>query len=112
MRASMMKSRCCQRGIPERAAGLRARRERKNEVDMISNVQPSLRAMASARGTLGLSMKPKRSDTRVNVCPTLSMDTRSAAGTRGACSEWMVFVLVQHLVVLEAVHESGGRAVG
>src|SRR5262249_28775912 len=35
--ASAMNSRSCQRGIPDWAAGLSARRERKNEVDMMSN---------------------------------------------------------------------------
>src|SRR5262245_11323645 len=43
-----MNSLSCQRGMPERTASLSARRERKNEVDMISNCQPSLQAAASA----------------------------------------------------------------
>ena len=51
-----MNSRSCQRGMPECAAGLSARRDRKNDVDMMSNCQPSLRAIASAFGTFGCSM--------------------------------------------------------
>ena len=39
-------------------AGFSALRDRKNEVDMMSNCQPSFRAMASALGTFGDSMKP------------------------------------------------------
>ena len=38
----------CQTGMPEFAAGLSERRDRKNDVDMMSKVQPSLRAIASA----------------------------------------------------------------
>ena len=34
------------------------RRDRKNDVDMMSKVQPSFRAIASAFGRFGLSMKP------------------------------------------------------
>ena len=60
-----MNRRSCQRGMPEWAAGLSARRDRKNDVDMMSNCQPSLRAIASAFGTLGVSMKPKRNASRV-----------------------------------------------
>ena len=65
------------------AAGRSARRETKNDVDMMSNCQPSLRAMASARGTLVVSMNPNRSRMRENVLPRGSMRTRSAAATRG-----------------------------
>ena len=54
--ASPMNSRSCQRGMPECAAGLSARRDRKNDVDMMSNCQPCLRAIASAFGTFGVSM--------------------------------------------------------
>jgi hypothetical protein len=43
-------------GIPECAAGLSARRDRKNDVDMMSNCHPSFRAIASAFGTLGDSI--------------------------------------------------------
>ena len=44
--------------------------------------------MASAFGTFGDSMKPKRSRTRENVSPIGSICTRSAGSTRGtpACS--------------------------
>src|SRR2546430_10652151 len=49
--------------MPEWAAGLSARRDRKNDVDMMSNCQPSLRAIASAFGTLGDS---DRKSTRLN----------------------------------------------
>ena len=59
--------------MPESAAGLSERRERKNDVDIISNCQPSLRAIPSAFGTFGVSMKPKRNTTRENVLPTGSM---------------------------------------
>jgi len=41
----------------DRAAGRSDRRERKNEVDMMSNCHPSLRAIPSALGTFGVSMK-------------------------------------------------------
>src|ERR1700747_3217329 len=54
--ANPMNKRSCQRGMPERAAGLSERRDRKNDVDMMSKCQPSLRATASAFGTLGDSM--------------------------------------------------------
>ena len=43
-------------GIPDFAEGFSARRDKKNDVDMMSNCQPSLRAIASAFGTLGCSM--------------------------------------------------------
>src|SRR5580693_9813823 len=61
--ANMMKSRSCQRGIPEWAAGFSERRDRKNDVDMMSKCQPSLRAIASAFGTLGDSIYPNLSET-------------------------------------------------
>src|SRR5262249_658189 len=54
--ARPMKSRSCHSGIPEWADGLSERRDRKNEVDMMSKVQPCLRATASAFGTCGWSM--------------------------------------------------------
>jgi hypothetical protein len=57
-RASAMNRRSCHSGMPEWGDGLSARRDRKNDVDMMSKVQPSLRAIASARGTFGVSMKP------------------------------------------------------
>src|SRR5262249_49973959 len=56
LRASPMNSRSCQRGMPECLAGLSARRDRKNDVDMISKCKPCLRATASAWGTFGVSM--------------------------------------------------------
>jgi hypothetical protein len=73
-----------QRGMPERTASLSARRERKNEVDMMSNCQPSLRAAASALGTFGLSMKPNRSRMRENLSLIGVICTRSAGSTRGS----------------------------
>ena len=85
-----MNSRSCQRGMPDWAAGLSERRDRKNDVDMMSNCQPSLRAIASAFGTFGVSMKPKRSTTREKVSPTGSMRTRSAGSTRGVSAVSMV----------------------
>src|SRR5215467_821566 len=54
--ANRMNKWSCQRGMPECAAGRSERRDRKNDVDMMSNCQPSLRATASAFGTLGDSM--------------------------------------------------------
>src|ERR1700730_16133869 len=54
--ARPMNSRSCQRGIAECEAGLSARRDRKNDVDMMSKCQPCLRATASAFGTFGDSM--------------------------------------------------------
>jgi hypothetical protein len=57
-RLRRMNSKSCQRGLPECAAGFSARRDRKNDVDMMSNCQPSLRAIASVFGTLGDCMKP------------------------------------------------------
>ena len=78
-----MNSRSCQRGMPAWAWGLRERRDKKNDVDMISKVQPSLRAIANALGTFGVSMKPKRRATRAKVSPIFMMRTRSAGSTRG-----------------------------
>src|SRR5437868_7316213 len=54
--ARPMNRRSCQRGMPEWAAGLSERRDRKNDVAMMSKCQPCLRAMASAFGTFGCSM--------------------------------------------------------
>src|SRR5215469_4569636 len=55
LRARPKNSRSCQRGMLDLAEGRNERRERKNEVDMISKVQPFLRASASAFGTFGIS---------------------------------------------------------
>ena len=76
--------------MPECAAGFSARRDRKNEVAMMSNCQPSLRAIASAFGTLGDSMKPKRSVTFEKVALISSSRTRSARSTRGVGAVSMV----------------------
>ena len=46
---------------------------------MMSKVQPSLRAIARARGTFGVSINPNRSTTRVNVWPMPSMLHDSAS---------------------------------
>src|SRR5216684_1631065 len=54
--ARPMNNRSCQRGIAECEAGLSARRDRKNDVDMMSKCQPCLRATASAFGTFGDSI--------------------------------------------------------
>src|SRR6516162_4247422 len=54
--AKPMNNRSCQRGMREWAAGLSARRDRKNDVDMMSKCQPCLRATASAFGTFGDSI--------------------------------------------------------
>ena len=99
--------------MPEWAAGLSARRDRKNDVDMMSNCQPSLRAIASAFGTLGDSMKPNRSVTLEKVGADLlhphplgRVDPRRRRGLDGEND----VLLVQHLVVLQAVHQRGRRA--
>ena len=55
-RLNAMKSRSCQVGMPDCFDGFSERLETKNDVDMISNCQPSLRAIASALGTLGDSI--------------------------------------------------------
>ena len=57
---------------------------------MMSNCQPSFRAITSAFGTFGDSMKPKRSRTVENLSLILSMRTRSATSTRGVCAVSMV----------------------
>src|SRR3984957_17973813 len=57
---------------------------------MISNCQPSLRAITSALGTFGDSMKPKRSRTVENLSLIFSIRTRSAGLTRGVCAVSMV----------------------
>ena len=59
-----MNKRSCQAGIPERGSNRTERRDKKNDVDMISKLRPSLRACPSAFGTFGVSMKPKRRSTR------------------------------------------------
>jgi hypothetical protein len=59
-----MKIRSCHGGIPDLSSGRTERRDRKKEVDMMSKLHPCLRAIPSARGTFGISMKPKRMRTR------------------------------------------------
>jgi len=86
----MMNSRSCQTGIPDFGSGRTARRDKKNEVDMISKLKPRLRASASAFGMFGVSMKPKRIRMRVKILPSGSRVTRSAAATRGVDSMMMV----------------------
>ena len=54
--AKPMNKRSCQRGIPEWVAGLRARRDKKKDVDIMSKGQPCLRARASVFGTFGVSI--------------------------------------------------------
>ena len=56
LRASEMNSLSCQSGIPDRYATLIERRDTKNDVDMMSKIQPCLRAIASPRGTFGVSI--------------------------------------------------------
>src|SRR6188474_972330 len=108
----MMNSRSCQTGIPDFGSGRTARRDKKNEVDMISKLKPRLRASASAFGMFGVSMKPKRIRMRVKILPSGSRVTRSAAATRGVDS--MIgehdILLMQHLVVFEAVQRGCWRA--
>ena len=50
---------------------------------MMSNCQPCLRAIASARGMLGVSMKPTLISTLANRGETWVMRIRSSLGTRG-----------------------------
>jgi hypothetical protein len=57
---------------------------------MMSKVQPCFRAMASAFGTFGDSMKPKCSTTRMKLSPSGSISTRFLAATRGTFSVMMV----------------------
>src|SRR5258705_6088818 len=85
-----MNRRSCQGGMPEWADGLMARRDRKNDVDMMSKVQPCLRAIASAFGTFGSSMKPYLRDTRLNSLEIGLIVTRSLSGTRGVSAKRMV----------------------
>jgi hypothetical protein len=77
-------SKSCQRGMPECAAGFSARRDRKNDVDMMSNYQPSLRAIANVFGTLGDSMKPNFRVTGENVWLNCSIRTRSPGSIRAS----------------------------
>ena len=55
-RANQINRWSCHDGMPDFADGLSERRDRKNDVDIMSNCQPCLRAIASAFGTLGCSM--------------------------------------------------------
>ena len=57
---------------------------------MMSNCQPSLRAIASAFGTFGDSMNPNFSATLVKVLLTCSSRTRSDGSTRGVAAVSMV----------------------
>src|SRR3954449_3898840 len=72
--------------MPDCADGFSERRETKNDVAMMSNCQPSLRAITSAFGTFGDSMKPNRSRTVANLSLMVSILTRSAGSTRGVCA--------------------------
>jgi hypothetical protein len=51
-----MNRRSCQIGMPELAEAFSERRDRKNDVVMMSNFQPFLRQIASAFGMFGCSM--------------------------------------------------------
>ena len=81
-----MNIRSCHGGIPDLASTRTERRDRKKEVDMMSKLHPCLRAMPSARGTFGVSMKPNRMRTREKDFPRGSMLTRSAVLTWGVFS--------------------------
>src|SRR5262245_59910822 len=89
-RASAMNRWSCHDGIPDLADGLSARRDRKNEVDMMSNCQPCLRAIASAFGTFGCSMYPNFNDTREKRLDIGVIRTRSSSGTRGVSAVMIV----------------------
>ena len=100
--------------MPECADALSERRDRKNDVDMMSKCSPFLRAIASAFGTFGSSMKPKCSATRVKRSEIGVISTRSSSlGPRrvGGDDGQNDVVLVQHLVVLEIVQQRGRREV-
>src|SRR5436305_12797194 len=84
----------CQAGIPDCVEGFSERRDTKNDVDMMSNCQPSLRAIASARGTLGDSMKPNFNVTLEKVELISSSFTRSEGATRGVGADSMVRMTV------------------
>ena len=88
--AKPMKSRSCQPGIPECGDGFNERRERKNDVDMMSKCRPCLRAIASAFGTFGDSMNPKRSATRLNRSEIGVISTRSSSSVRGVSAVTIV----------------------
>ena len=83
---------------------------------MMSNCQPSLRAIASAFGTFGVSMKPNCSATVAEVLrrsasmrhPLVLGHARRVGGHDGQDH----IVLVQHLVVLEIVQQRGRREFG
>ena len=51
-----MKSLSCQTGMPECADAFRLRRDRKNEVDMMSKASPCLRQAAMPFRMFGVSM--------------------------------------------------------
>src|SRR5688572_17860114 len=85
-----MKIWSCQRGMPECEDGLIVRRDRKNDVDMMSKLQPCLRAMISALGTFGDSMKPNFSATWLNNSDDGVIVTRSFSLTRGVSAVMMV----------------------
>ena len=72
--------------MPDCADGLSERRDTKNDVAMMSNCQPSLRAITSAFGTFGDSMKPNRKRTVENLSLIFSIRTRSVKSTRGVCA--------------------------
>ena len=92
--------------MPEWAAGLSERRDRKKEVDMMSNCQPSLRAIASAFGTFGVSMKPNRK-THARKCFSDRLDANPFSGVNarrvGGFDGQNDVLLVQHLVMFEAM---------
>ena len=109
-----MKIRSCHGGMPDRLSGRTERRDKKNDVVIMSKLQPFLRATPSARGTFGVSMKPKRSSTRrkdvadwLDTDPLCSRDMGPRFDLHG---EYGV-LLMQHFVVLEAVKQRGRRAI-
>ena len=110
--ARMMNSRSCHAACPT-GSGRTARRDKKNDVDMMSRSTTALAPGERLRYVRRLH-EPKRIITRVNDLPSGSMLTRSSVATRGGFGDHGQHhvMLVQHLVVLEAVQQRGRRALG
>ena len=92
--------------MPDFADGFSARRDRKKDVDMMSNCQPCLRAIASAFGTFGCSMYPNFRDT-LEKCFVMRRDPHPIlfghARRVGGNDRKDHIIFMQHFVVLEIV---------
>ena len=96
-------------------AGRIERRDRKNDVAMMSNLKPCLRRMReTARDVRRLHVAVAQLDAPERVADLLDahavfhLDARNVLGPHGQDH----VLLVQHLVVLEVVQQSGGRRIG